>query len=146
MEFTGHVQVADPADELLCRLAQAREPEDVIAIVREYLCRWPAERVARLQCLDAGWAPFDGSQKPLPIHHPVDVRRMHGYVHGQCIALRDAGLDVTPDLQGLERFLYLSSLRLADFDAGPLSAVDFTRSPNGLATTSVDDGPAPNTH
>jgi hypothetical protein len=116
MEIAGHVQAAADTDVLLCRLAQAREAEEIVAIVRDYLSGWPTERVARLQCLDAGWAPFDGNQNPLPIQHPSDVRRIHDCVHEQCVALRDAGLDVTPDLQGLQRFLHLSSLRLSDFE------------------------------
>ncbi|KPK06135.1 MAG: hypothetical protein AMJ64_09855 [Betaproteobacteria bacterium SG8_39] len=47
------------------RINAARRASAVLEAVRAYLGSWPTERVERLQCADAGWAPFDAHQHPL---------------------------------------------------------------------------------
>ena len=103
----------------ICLLAGAREALDVVAAVRDYLAIWPSERVARVQRLDAGWAPFDLEQKPTAVYRATDVHRICDAVHGQCVALRDAGMALTPELLELDLFFLLATAKLAQLEPQP---------------------------
>lgn len=117
-------------DQFVCLLAGAREHQDVIAVARDYLAAWPPELIARVQKVDAGWAPFDENQKPLPVHQPGDLREIYAAVHGQCSALRGAGLAVAPELLELDLFLYFAYARLTELepDAGAARGAAVLRS------------------
>lgn len=106
----------------ICLLAGAREVVDVVAAVRDYLAVWPAERVARVQRVDAGWAPFDQDQKPTAVYRATDVHRICDAVHAQCAALRDSGMALTPELLELELFFLLATAKLAQFEPAPARA------------------------
>lgn len=97
-----------------CLLAQARVSSDVIEAVRQYLDSWPAERISRIQRIDAGWAPFDMQQHPSPPLGSADLRKMRDAVHEQCAALTGAGVSVDPDLFELDLVLTLACRRLED--------------------------------
>ena len=103
-------------DRYVCLLAGAQGTPDAVAAVRDYLAAWPAQRVARVQRVDAGWAPFDEKQKPAPLYRPGDVHRIRDAVHGQCLALRGAGVILTPELLELDLFLFLACAKLAEFE------------------------------
>lgn len=107
---------ASEMDRFVCLLAGAREAPDVVAAVRDYLAAWPPVRVASVQRVDAGWAPFDDKQKPSPLYRPADVHRICEAVHGQCAALRGAGLTLTPELLELDLFLFLACAKLAELE------------------------------
>jgi len=139
MEIGAGMQSASAADEPLFRMVRAQTTDEVLAVVTTYLSGWPADRVARLQCLDAGWAPFDANQAPLPLDSAHDVRRMYRFVHDQCLALGDAGLSVTPELRELERVLGRASARLTEIGTdGPSPAGPTNRAPSERAAA----GPA----
>lgn len=106
----------------ICLVAGARGAPDVVAAVRDYLAVWPSERVARVQRVDAGWAPFDHDQKPTEVYRVTDVHRICNAVHGQCMALRDAGVTPTPELLELDLFFLLATAKLAQFEPGPAPA------------------------
>ena len=106
----------------ICLLAGAREALDVVAAVRDYLAFWPSERVARVQRVDAGWAPFDQDQKPTAVYRAADVHRICSSVHGQCVALRDAGMAPTPELLELDLFFFLATSKLAQLEPEPARA------------------------
>jgi hypothetical protein len=106
----------------ICLLAGARKALDVVAAVRDYLAAWVPERVARVQRVDAGWAPFDQDQKPSAVYRATDVHRICDAVHGQCVALRDAGIAPTPELLELDLFFFLATAKLAQLEPGPAPA------------------------
>jgi hypothetical protein len=99
------------------QLAQVRGSSDVVEAVRRYLDTWPAERIARIQRIDAGWAPFDLQQHPSPPLGPADLRKIRDAVHGQCAALASAGVYVEEDLLELEASLTLACRILDDLPA-----------------------------
>jgi hypothetical protein len=101
-------------DRSLCKLSQARGGLEVLESVREYLATWPAERVARIQRLDAGWAPFDEFQRPAPLFRPVDVRKICDAVHEQCAALSGAGVAPVQELLELDQFLRFACAKLEE--------------------------------
>jgi hypothetical protein len=103
-------------DRFVCLLAGARGLADVVAAVRDYLAAWPAELIAHVQKVDAGWAPFDEDQQPIPLHRPADLREIYEAVHGQCTALRGAGVTVAPELLELDLFLYFAYARLTELE------------------------------
>jgi len=107
----------DKTDQFVCLVSGAREVPEVVDAVRDYLAAWPAERVAHVQAVDAGWAPFDEHQKPTPVHLPVDLHNICQTVHGQCSALRSAGVSLAPELLELDLFLFFACTKLAELEA-----------------------------
>jgi hypothetical protein len=103
---------AATVDRHIERINAARRASAVLEAVRAYLVSWPAERVARLQCADAGWAPFDAQQKPLELHSTADVEDAYREIHRHCKALRESGLAVPPELLELDRVLRFAHQRL----------------------------------
>lgn len=101
-------------------LAQARDGSEIVEAVRQYLEAWPAERIARIQRIDAGWAPFDVQQHPSPPLGGNDLRRIREAVHEQCAALTSAGLAVDPELLELDLFLTLACRRLEEIPPEPV--------------------------
>jgi len=108
-------------DRFVCLVAGARDVPDVVDAVRDYLAAWPAARVAHIQAIDAGWAPFDECQKPTPVQAPVDLRAICETVHGQCSALRSAGVSLAPELLELDLFLFFACTKLAELEAATCS-------------------------
>ncbi|MGH8708283.1 MAG: hypothetical protein ACREVD_09520 [Burkholderiales bacterium] len=104
-------------DRFVCLVANAREAGEVIGAVRAYLEAWPADKVASVQKVDAGWAPFDESRRPTPLYRAADLREICGTVHGQCAALRSAGLALAPELLELDLFLFFACEKLAALEA-----------------------------
>jgi hypothetical protein len=120
---TVSVSLAELDRDDICLLAGAREALDVVAAVRDYLAVWPSERVARVQRVDAGWAPFDQDHKPTAVYRATDVHRICDAVHGRCVALRDAGMVLTPELLELDLFLFVATAKLAQFEPEPEPAL-----------------------
>lgn len=105
------------ADRFACLVAAAGDASEVIGAVRDYLAAWPAEKVVRVQKVDAGWAPFDEYQRPAPLYRSADLRQICDTVHGQCSALRTAGVSLAPELCELDLFLFLACTRLTELEA-----------------------------
>lgn len=106
-------------DRFVCLVSAARGASEVLGAVRAYLEAWPPDKVASVQKVDAGWAPFDESRRPVPVQRPADLRRICDTVHGQCAALRGAGVPPAPELLELDLFLFLACTKLAEFEAPP---------------------------
>jgi hypothetical protein len=102
----------------LCKLSQARGGPEVVEFVREYLAGWPAERVARIQRIDAGWAPFDEYQRPAPLFRPADLRKIGAAVHEQCAALSGAGVAPVSELLELDHYLRFACAKLEELAPG----------------------------
>ncbi len=124
METAEYVpgSLADMDRDDICLLAGARNALDVVAAVRDYLAVWPSERVARVQRVDAGWAPFDQDQKPTAVYRATDVHRICDAVHGQCVALGNARIAPTPELVELDLFFLLAIAKLAQLEPEPAPA------------------------
>jgi len=105
----------------VCLVAAAGDVSELIDAVRDYLAAWPAEKIARVQRVDAGWAPFDENQRPMPLARPADLRTISDTLHGQCSALRSAGLSLAPELLELDLFLFFACAKLAQFEAATCS-------------------------
>lgn len=101
-------------DHVLVLMAKARKASDIVDAVRAYLSRWPAARVARVQMIDAGWAPFDERQLPVPIIGSLDVRQIYGAVHGQVVSLKESGMAPTPEFLELELIFFFADFMLHD--------------------------------
>lgn len=118
--------------ELICHLeliAAAEAPADVLSAVQGYLNAWPKERVERLQTIDGGWAPFDQNQMPSQVNGVRDLRRIRDAVYRQCAALRQARVELTPELMELDEILFIA-VQLAE----SMKAPEFkTRSPAATA-------------
>jgi hypothetical protein len=90
-------------------MAKAKRNSAIIEAVQGYLASWSSERVANVQKIDAGWAPFDANQRPLPVHGPLDVRCIRDAIHCHCMALRDAGVALTLELVELDEFFFVAN-------------------------------------
>jgi len=122
---TEYVRSSAPEmDRFACLVAGARKAPDVVAAVGDYLAAWPPERVASVQRVDAGWAPFDEKLKPTPLYRPADVLRICDAVHVQCVALRGTGMTLTPELVELDLFLFLACAKLVEFEPQPSSRAE----------------------
>ena len=109
--------VAGRPDRFVCLVSAARSAGEVMVAVRAYLEAWPADKVASVQKVDAGWAPFDENRRPVPVQRAADLQRICDEVHGQCAALRGAALPLAPELLELDLFLFLACAKLAEFES-----------------------------
>jgi len=112
--------LASPArpDRFVCLVTAARNAADAIGAVDEYLAAWSIEKIARVQKVDGGWAPFDENRNPIPLLRPSELRKACDAVHRQCSALRAAGLPLAPELLELDLFLFFACTKLAELEAG----------------------------
>lgn len=103
-------------DRYVRQMAAATGAAGVVDVVGEYLAGWSKERVLSIQKTDAGWAPFDDRQQPVPIDAAADVLRIGRSVRNQCIALKESGIDPAPELLELDLFLFLARQIMEDRD------------------------------
>jgi len=113
----GFDPLEDP-DRYVRILAGARGASDVVAAVRDYLDAWPRERIANIQRVDGGWAPFDANQQPTPLYRSADVHKICDSVHGQCASLRGADVEPSAELLELDIYLCLPCVKLTEFELG----------------------------
>lgn len=104
-------------DRFTVRMSRVRKVSELIAAVREYLAAWPAERVARVQTIDAGWAPFDEHQQPVAVIGPQDVRQIYDDIRDQVVSLNAIGVAPTPEFLELELVFFLAQALLEDLEA-----------------------------
>lgn len=117
MATSDHVlESLNEMDRFVVLVAKAQKVSDIVDALRAYLSRWPAARVARVQLIDAGWAPFDECQQPVAIVGRLDVRQIYDAVHGQVVSLRESGVAPTPEFLELELILFFADLMLADLE------------------------------
>lgn len=90
------------------RFAAEEEPFAVLKAIQEYMLDWPKERVADLQKIDGGWAPFDREQNPLPIPTLGRLALFQEAVHRQCLALSQANLKLTAEIMELDEMLSIA--------------------------------------
>jgi hypothetical protein len=107
---------ASEMDRFVVLMSRARKVSELVVAIRTYLSSWPVARVARVQAIDAGWAPFDERQQPLAILGPQDVRQVYDDVRDQVVSLKAGGVAPTPELLELELVLFLAQLLLDDLE------------------------------
>lgn len=91
------------------RIAAAEEAFAVLKAIQDYIRAWPKERVADLQRMDGGWAPFDREQNPLPVDTLGHLALFQEEVHRQCLALSQENMQVTPELLELDEMLTIAN-------------------------------------
>jgi hypothetical protein len=94
-------------------LNKANGIEGVVEAVQDYLHSWTQERVARLQTMDGGWAPFDRERRPQRINSAAAIHCVHNAIHAHSNALREVNLAPTPELLELEVFFGAASYWVA---------------------------------
>ncbi len=110
MAMAGYVlDMPTKMDHHLGLLAKAKGPTAFIEAVQRYLASWTKERIANVQRIDAGWAPFDVIQRPLQVNGVLDVRCIRDAIHAHCIALNEAGETLTPELVELDEFFFAAA-------------------------------------
>jgi hypothetical protein len=98
-------------------LKQANGIEGVVVAVQDYLHSWTQERVARLQKMDGGWAPFDRQRRAQRINSAAAIHCVHNAIHAHSNALREVNLAPTPELLELEAFFSAASYWVAQRSA-----------------------------
>ena len=123
MAMVGYVlDMPTKMDYYLGLMATAQGPSEIIEAVRRYLASWTQERIAKVQKIDAGWAPFDVSQRPMQIDGALDVRCFRDAIHCHCMALREARVALTPELVELDEFFFAASEIVEDLGRVPSQA------------------------
>ncbi|MBI3372007.1 MAG: hypothetical protein HY017_09665 [Betaproteobacteria bacterium] len=118
MAMAGYVLDAPSGtDYYLGLMAEANAISAIVDAVQEYLASWSNERIGRVQKVDAGWAPFDTSQRPLRVNGAMHARCIRDAIHCHCMALNEAGLALTPELVELDEFFFVASEMIESFGA-----------------------------
>jgi hypothetical protein len=94
----------------------------IVEAVQEYLAGLSKECISSLQKIDAGWAPFDADQRPLPITCTLDVRCIRDEIHCHCMSLSETGVAPTPDLVELDEFFLLATEMIENCERAALQA------------------------
>lgn len=87
-------------------MAGAEGLSGILDGVQAYLGSWSRERIVDLQKMDGGWAPFDMNQRPLRVASLAKVHASGDAIHRHCIALREAGFPISPELVELDAFFH----------------------------------------
>jgi len=123
MANAGYVLNAPPTMGYYIELmARADGIPAILDAVQNYLASWSKERVASLQKIDAGWAPFTAAEQPLEISDALSVRCIRDAIHHQCIALREVRVALTPELVELEEFFHVATEMVENFGCTPMQA------------------------
>ena len=109
-------------DYYLALMAKSTETCEAIVAVQHYLASWPEERIANVQKIDAGWAPFDTGLRPLQINGALDVRCIRDAIHCHCMALREARLPLMPELTELDEFFFIANEIIESKGRAPLQS------------------------
>jgi hypothetical protein len=121
MAMAGYVlDMPTKMDNYLGIMARAKETSAIIDVVQRYLAGWSKERIANVQKIDAGWAPFDVSKQPVQVNGTLDVRCIRDAIHCHCMALREANMALTLELLELDEFFFLASEMIENIGRIPL--------------------------
>jgi hypothetical protein len=101
-------------------MSRAKGISNIIEAVQGYLGSWSKELVAGVQRIDGGWAPFDELQQPRHVYSPAAVHCIRDSLHRHCMALREAGIALTPELLELDEFFYAASRMLEKYGEAAL--------------------------
>ncbi len=112
-------------------LTMATRVDEVIGAASSYLARWSKDRVENLRKIDGGWGPFDYQGRPEPIRGVVDFARISDALSRHCLALKEGGIDPTPELLELDLFFALAKQSAKTFlPVTPRPYTSTSRSPS----------------
>jgi hypothetical protein len=94
-------------------ISAVKSPTEVLSAIQDYLNAWPVDRVARLQSMDCGLAPFDHNQRPSPIHDVHELGRIGDAIQHRCVALRQSQIAPAAELIELSEIFYIAT-RMAE--------------------------------
>jgi hypothetical protein len=112
-------------DRYVRLMALAPDVETIASVLNTYLAGWAGDRIARLQAIDGGWAPFDQWQQPMPIHGAPDILFLARALRDHCQAVRGAGIEVAPELLELELVLFFAAESAAVHGSGRALAMEY---------------------
>lgn len=115
---------------------------EIVSAVGNYLDSWRKERIENLQKIDGGWGPFDIHQRSEPLHGVADVARISGNLSKHCRALKDTGLEPTPELLELDLYFALAMQYADKFVAPRQQRYIAARPVSGYRHWSERDSPA----
>jgi hypothetical protein len=119
METTEHVLESLADIEAHARvLSAASGSREMIDAVTRYLESWPRDRIESLQKIDGGWGTFDDQQRPEPINSLADISRISATLGNHCRALKEARIELTPELLELDLFFALARQAAEKFAFG----------------------------
>lgn len=103
-------------------MARADGVQAILDVVQNYLASWSRERIANIQKIDAGWAPFNAGEQPLEVGDALTVRCIRDAIHHHCIALREVRVALTPELVELEEFFHVATEMVENLGCTPSQA------------------------
>lgn len=103
-------------------MARADGVQAILDVVQSYLASWSNERIANVQKIDAGWAPFNSGEQPLEVGDALTVRCIRDAIHHHCIALREVKVALTPELVELEEFFHVATEMVENFERTAMQA------------------------
>ncbi len=89
-------------------LTEATRPDELLDAANGYLTSWTKDRVENLQKIDGGWGTFDYQQRPMPIHGVAHISGISDVLSSHCRALKDAGIEPTPEFLELDLYFALA--------------------------------------
>jgi hypothetical protein len=89
-------------------LTAATMPGEIVHAANSYLATWSKDRIENLQKIDGGWGPFDSEKRPEPIHGFGYIARISNVLSNHCRALKDAGIEPTPEILELDLYFALA--------------------------------------
>lgn len=90
-------------------LSTATRVDELVWVMSSYLASWSRDRIERLHKIDGGWGPFEYFGRPRPIREVDGIKRVANAISRQCAALKEAGIDLNPEIRELEHFFGLAT-------------------------------------
>ena len=112
------LQTLTDIERQLKRLMAATRADEIVSAASSYLASWPKNRIENLQKIDGGWGTFDYRQRPERIHGVAGIVRISDALSSHCLALKDAGIDPTPELLELDLYFVLAKQVADNFISG----------------------------
>ncbi len=103
--------------ETLDFVAAARTPAEIAAVIHRYLGSWSRERIDRVRAIAIDGAPFGPQGRPCALQGAPDLRRIRDAVHRRCVALRQTGAALPPDLVELDEMFFIAAQMAESVDA-----------------------------
>jgi len=105
MSTTEYVlQTLSAVEHHIGRLTAAGRADELVRAASDYLASWSRERIDALQKIDGGWGAFDSQGRPEPICDVGHVARISNDIGNHCRALKEAGIEPTPEILELDLY------------------------------------------
>jgi hypothetical protein len=98
------LQTLSAVEHHLTVLTAASGADEIVCAASAYLASWSRDRIEDLQKVDGGWGTFDMQGRPEPLCDLGNISRISNALTTQCAALKDAGIQPTPELLELDLY------------------------------------------